>query len=103
MASSLVGRYRPMGVPRLGSREDRAEAYRRLLDASTRSFNYAYQFAHLKREAGRAAHKLLLGQTPRRGRSAASSSARCTGSGCAAASTSSPRRKPSSRPPATWN
>ncbi|GAA0896511.1 hypothetical protein GCM10009574_073710 [Streptomyces asiaticus] len=47
-----------------GSREDRAEAYRRLLDASTRSFNYAYQFAHLKREAGRAAHKLLLGQTP---------------------------------------
>ncbi|MET8183776.1 hypothetical protein [Streptomyces sp. NPDC005336] len=64
VASALVGRYRPVGVPRLGSREDRAEAYRRLLDASTRSFNYAYQFAHLKREAGRAAHKLLLGQTP---------------------------------------
>ncbi|MGW6145049.1 hypothetical protein [Streptomyces sp. NPDC055140] len=33
-------------------------------DASTRSFNYAFQFSHLQREAGRAAHKLLLGQLP---------------------------------------
>ncbi|MCG0284545.1 hypothetical protein [Streptomyces sp. PSAA01] len=64
VTSALIGRYRPTGVPRLGSKEDRAEAYRRLLDASTRSFNYAYQFAHLKREVGRAAHKLLLGQIP---------------------------------------
>jgi len=62
MASALIGRYRPTGIPRLGSKEDRAQAYRRLLDASTRSFHYAYQFAHLQREAGRAAHKLLLGQ-----------------------------------------
>ncbi|MCX4231804.1 hypothetical protein [Streptomyces ortus] len=39
-------------------------AYRRLLDASTRVFNYAFQFSHLQREAGRAANKLLLGQIP---------------------------------------
>ncbi|URZ99452.1 hypothetical protein NCG97_00240 [Streptomyces lydicamycinicus] len=64
VTSALIGRYRPTGVPRLGSKEDRVEAYRRLLDASTRSFNYAYQFSHLQREAGRAAHKLLLGQLP---------------------------------------
>lgn len=64
IASALIGRYRPTGVPRLGSKEDRAEAYRRLLDASTRSFNYAFQFSHLQREVGRAAHKLLLGQLP---------------------------------------
>lgn len=64
VTSALIGRYRPTGVPRLGSKEDRAEAYRRLLDASTRSFNYAFQFSHLQREAGRAAHKLLLGQIP---------------------------------------
>ena len=64
VAAALIGRYRPTGVPRLGSKEDRAEAYRRLLDASTRSFNYAFQFSHLQREAGRAAHKLLLGQIP---------------------------------------
>ncbi|MFD8712003.1 hypothetical protein ACFV07_16265 [Streptomyces anulatus] len=64
VASALIGRYRPTGVPRLGSKEDRAEAYRRLLDASTRSFNYAFQFSHLQREVGRAAHKLLLSQLP---------------------------------------
>ncbi|MCW8122476.1 hypothetical protein ACN6K6_001115 [Streptomyces violaceoruber] len=39
-------------------------AYRRLLDASTRSFGYAYQFAHLRREAGRAANKVLVSQLP---------------------------------------
>ncbi|MFI1285181.1 hypothetical protein ACH4U5_31235 [Streptomyces sp. NPDC020858] len=64
VTAALIGRYRPTGVPRLGSKEDRAEAYRRLLDASCRSFNWAYQFSHLQREAGRAAHKLLLGQIP---------------------------------------
>ncbi|MEU1216619.1 hypothetical protein ABZ424_30310 [Streptomyces sp. NPDC005790] len=64
ITAALIGRYRPTGIPRLGSKEDRALAYRRLLDASTRSFNYAYQFSCLQREAGRAAHKLLLGQLP---------------------------------------
>ncbi len=65
VASALIGQYRPIGVPRLGSKEDRAQAYRRLLDASTYSFHHIYQFSHLQREAGRAAHKLLLGQLPR--------------------------------------
>ncbi|MFJ3086750.1 hypothetical protein [Streptomyces sp. NPDC086838] len=64
VTSALIGRYRPTGVARLGSKEDRAEAYRRLLDASTRSFAYCYQFSHMRREAGRAATKLLLGQMP---------------------------------------
>lgn len=64
VTAALIGRYQPTGVPRLGSKEDRAQAYRRQLDASTRSFNYAYQFSHLQREGGRAAHKLLLGQLP---------------------------------------
>ncbi|MER7914384.1 hypothetical protein [Streptomyces sp. NPDC096068] len=62
VASALIGRYRPAGVPRLGSKEDRAQAYRRMLDASTRSFGYAYQVSHLQREAKWAAHKVLLGQ-----------------------------------------
>ncbi|TRV73328.1 hypothetical protein FKN01_27535 [Streptomyces sp. 130] len=61
---ALMGRYRPAGVPRLGSREDRAGAYRRMLDASTRSFAHSYQFANLRREAGRASHKLLVAQMP---------------------------------------
>ncbi|MFI7358011.1 hypothetical protein ACIBTP_29335 [Streptomyces avidinii] len=64
VTAALIGRYLPTVVPRLGSKEDRAQAYRRLLDASSRSFNHAYQFSHLQREAGRAAHKLLLGQIP---------------------------------------
>ncbi|MGO4747054.1 hypothetical protein AB4212_00140 [Streptomyces sp. 2MCAF27] len=64
VTSALIGRYRPTGTPRLGSREDRAQAYRRLMDASTRAFGYAYQFAHLRREAKRAADKVLLGQVP---------------------------------------
>ncbi|MEU6540975.1 hypothetical protein [Streptomyces sp. NPDC047000] len=64
VASAVVGRYRPAGVPRLGSNEDRAEAYRRLLDASARSFGYAYQFTHLRREGGRAADKVLRSQLP---------------------------------------
>ncbi|WP_371605041.1 hypothetical protein OG345_42240 (plasmid) [Streptomyces sp. NBC_01220] len=64
VTAALIGHYRPTGVPRLGSKEDRAQAYRRMLEASTRSFNYAYQFSHLQREAGRPAHKLLLGQLP---------------------------------------
>ncbi|MFD3997137.1 hypothetical protein [Streptomyces sp. NPDC058583] len=61
---ALIGRYRPTGIPRLGSKEDRAGAYHRMLDASTRSFAYSYQFANLNREAGRASHKLLTAQMP---------------------------------------
>ncbi|MEU6332001.1 hypothetical protein ABZ851_32810 [Streptomyces sp. NPDC047049] len=65
VTSALIGRYRPTGVPRLGSKEERREAYVRLLDSSARAFGYGYQMAHLSREAGRAADKLLLGQLPR--------------------------------------
>ncbi|MER6696155.1 hypothetical protein ABT289_03095 [Streptomyces fimicarius] len=61
---ALIGRYRPSGVPRLGSREDRAGAYNRMLDASTRTLAYSYQFANLRREAGRASYKLLTAQIP---------------------------------------
>ncbi|WP_107450264.1 hypothetical protein [Streptomyces silvensis] len=64
VTAALIGRYRPAGVPRLNSKEDRVQAYRRLLDASTRSSNYAFQFAHMRREAGRAADPLLLAQLP---------------------------------------
>ena len=35
LASALVNRYRPVGVARTGSAEDRAQAYRRFLDAIT--------------------------------------------------------------------
>lgn len=64
ITSAVIGSYRPTGVPRLGSKEDRAAAYRRLLDASTRAFNLAYMYGHMNRTAGRAAHKLLIGQMP---------------------------------------
>ena len=35
LASALINRYRPVGVVRTGSTEDRAQAYRRFLDAIT--------------------------------------------------------------------
>ncbi|MFF7795521.1 hypothetical protein [Streptomyces sp. NPDC007991] len=35
IASALISRYRPVGVARTGSPEDRAQAYRRFLDATT--------------------------------------------------------------------
>ncbi|MFE5074955.1 hypothetical protein [Streptomyces halstedii] len=35
-----------------------------MLDASTRSFASSYQFANLRREAGRASYKLLTAQLP---------------------------------------
>lgn len=35
LASALINRYRPVGVIRTGSSEDRAQAYRRFLDAIT--------------------------------------------------------------------
>ncbi|MEU6708624.1 hypothetical protein [Streptomyces wuyuanensis] len=64
ITSAVIGSYRPTGVPRLGSKEDRASAYRRLLDASTRAFNCGYMYGHMNRTAGRAAHKLLIAQMP---------------------------------------
>lgn len=35
VASALINRYRPVGVARTGSPEDRAQAYRRFMDATT--------------------------------------------------------------------
>ncbi|MGW1887774.1 hypothetical protein [Streptomyces sp. NPDC001970] len=64
ITSAAIGSYRPTGVPRLGSKEDRAAAYRRLLDASTRAFSCIYMFGHMRRTSGRAAYKLLIEQMP---------------------------------------
>ncbi|MFI6150918.1 hypothetical protein [Streptomyces sp. NPDC051109] len=36
VTASLMGRYRPQGVPRVGSAEERGQAYRRFLDAVAR-------------------------------------------------------------------
>lgn len=62
IGSALIGRYRPAGVPRTGSTEDRAIAYRRLLDSSTRSFAYTYMNNHMNREGGWAGKRYLIGQ-----------------------------------------
>lgn len=64
ITSSIIGRYRPAGVPRTGSTEDRADAYRRLLDAATRSFAYAYTNHHMQHEGGRSGRRYVLGQMP---------------------------------------
>lgn len=39
IASAVIGSYRLTSVPRLGRKEDRANAYRRLMDASTASIS----------------------------------------------------------------
>lgn len=62
ITQSVIGRYRPAGVPRTGSREDRAAAYRRLLDSSTRTFAYTYMNSHMNREAGWAGRGYIKGQ-----------------------------------------
>lgn len=64
VTTAAIGRYRPTGIPRLGSKEDRNEAYRRLLDASTRACTVSYMVSHMQREVGRAAHKFLIAQLP---------------------------------------
>ncbi|WP_228980116.1 hypothetical protein [Streptomyces sp. DH12] len=42
VTAAWIGQYRPVGVPRTGSAEDRAAAYRRLLDASARVWQTGY-------------------------------------------------------------
>lgn len=64
ITSAAIGRYRPAGVPRTGSSEDRAGAYGRLLDASTRAFNYQYMFRDVRVTGGRGANRLLMSQFP---------------------------------------
>jgi hypothetical protein len=64
ITAAVIGRYRPTGVPRTGSREDRAAAYQRLLDAAVHAHSNVYLFRHMRTEAGRSANKLLEAQIP---------------------------------------
>lgn len=52
ITSAIIGRYRPAGVPRTGSTEDRAAAYQRLLDAVTTAHSTVYQFRHVQQTVG---------------------------------------------------
>ncbi|MFF1320633.1 hypothetical protein ACFVZZ_14540 [Streptomyces chartreusis] len=49
VSAALIGRYRPVGVVRLGSPEDRAQTYRRFIEASAR-FNLNAAWAANSRE-----------------------------------------------------
>lgn len=64
IVSAAIGRYRPAGVPRTGSPEDRAAAYQRFMDAATNTMAHTYLFRHMQREGGRGADKVLIGQIP---------------------------------------
>ncbi|WP_150136199.1 hypothetical protein [Streptomyces hyaluromycini] len=63
--SSALSRYRPVGVARTGSSEDRAQAYRRLLDALTHVGLNATWFYKMREEAGKAAEPFLAELLPR--------------------------------------
>lgn len=52
ITSAAIGRYRPAGVPRTGSTEDRAAAYQRLLDAATTAHSTVYLFRHVQQQVG---------------------------------------------------
>lgn len=65
VAAAAIGRYRPAGVPRTGSREDRAAAYQRLLDAAVRAGADIYLFRHMRREGGRKAEQVLVAHLDR--------------------------------------
>lgn len=65
LGAALVGKYRPIGVPRVGSAEDRAEAYRTFLDAMARAAQDSYMFTDAIRNKTVAAamgsdHRALL-------------------------------------------
>lgn len=64
LGRAVVGRYRPVGVPRTGSREDRAEAYRRMLDASTAAWHVVYT-VNVMTHAGRAERRWAATQLTR--------------------------------------
>jgi len=60
IASAAIGRYRPAGVPRTGSSEDRAAAYQQLMDAIVHTHSTIYLFRHLQSELGeRRAERVL--------------------------------------------
>jgi hypothetical protein len=63
--SAALSRYRPAGVARTGSTEDRAQAYRRLLDALTHVGLNANWFYKMNEEAGEAAEPFLNDLLPR--------------------------------------
>jgi hypothetical protein len=51
ITGALVSRYRPAGVPRTGSTEDRAASYQRLLDAISAAQTTIYLFRYLPKNA----------------------------------------------------
>jgi hypothetical protein len=66
ITSAIIGRYRPAGVPRTGSSEDRAAAYQRLLDAATHAHSFICLFRHMQRTtSGKAAENFLTTEMPR--------------------------------------
>lgn len=50
VTSAAIGRYRPAGVPRTGSTEDRAAAYERLLNAATAAQSTLYLFRRIPKD-----------------------------------------------------
>ncbi len=65
IAAASISAYRPSGVPRTGSREDRAIAYRRFSDAAVSLGMLTNGVASLHFEAGRGADKYLEPLFPR--------------------------------------
>jgi hypothetical protein len=59
-----IGHYRPTGVPRTGSREDRAAAYQRLTDAAVAAYNNHYLWRDIRVHAGKEANRLLESYLP---------------------------------------
>lgn len=55
ITSALIGRTRPMGIARAGSREDRLQAYRVFLDALVR-WESDHAMVHIDLQAGRPAN-----------------------------------------------
>ncbi|MGW6910267.1 hypothetical protein [Streptomyces sp. NPDC054940] len=65
VAGAAINRYRPVGVVRTGSSEDRAQAYRRFLDATTHVGLNAAWFHGMNHEGGKSAETYLLDLLPR--------------------------------------
>ncbi|MDX2709224.1 hypothetical protein PV350_41250 [Streptomyces sp. PA03-6a] len=65
VASSFVNRYRPVGVVRVGSAEDRAAAYRRFLDGASQVSLQSSWYNKMHHDGGPAADALLVELVPR--------------------------------------
>ncbi|MFJ4702803.1 hypothetical protein ACIP5N_32085 [Streptomyces sp. NPDC088768] len=59
---ALIGHYKPTGIPRVGSAEDRASEYRLMLDASTRGWQIPYASRTLQDLRGGVARRLSEAQ-----------------------------------------